>query len=79
MNIEYTEHEIESTRTRIVLSVWEPKEPTVVIVFTPATMVHPLMYEPLLSGFAERGFAVVGVHPVGHGKSPREIKSYTIL
>jgi len=77
-NVVYSEHEIESTRTRIVLSVWEPKEPEAVIVFTPATMVHPLMYEPLLSGFAERGFAVVGVHPVGHGKSPRDVARYTI-
>jgi len=77
-NIQYSEHEIESTNTRIVLSIWEPEKPTLVIVFTPATMVHPLMYEPLLSGFAERGFAVVGVHPIGHGKSPRDVKRYTI-
>ena len=74
----YSEHEIESTGTRIVLSVWEPAKPEVVIIFTPATMVHPLMYEPLLSGFAERGFAVVGVHPIGHGKSPRDVKRYSI-
>ena len=77
-NVEYSEHSINSTRTQIVLSVWEPKEPEVVIVFTPATMVHPLLYEPLLAGFAKRGFAVVGVHPVGHGKSPRDVKRYTI-
>ena len=80
-NTIYSEQEIESTRTRIVLSIWEPKEskePKAVIVFTPATMVHPLMYQPLLSGFAERGLVVVGVHPVGHGKSPRDVKRYTI-
>jgi len=80
-NVTYSELEIESTGTRIVLSVWEPMEPVVpevVIVFTPATMVHPLMYEPLLSGFAKQGFAVVGVHPIGHGKSPRDVKRYTI-
>jgi len=74
----YSEHKIKSTRTQIVLSVWEPKEPSLVIVFTPATMVHPLMYEPLLQEFAKRGFAVVGVHPIGHGKSPRNVKRYTI-
>jgi pimeloyl-ACP methyl ester carboxylesterase len=34
--------------------------------------------ESLLSGFAERGFAVIGVHPIGHGKSSRDIKRYTI-
>ena len=77
-NILYSEHEIESTRTHIVLSVWEPTNPEAVIVFTPATMVHPLMYQPLLSGFAQRGIAVVGVHPIGHGKSSRNIKRYTI-
>jgi len=37
-----------------------------------------LLYEPLLAGFAKRGFAVVGVHPIGHGKSPRDLKRYTI-
>ena len=77
-NIKYSEHEIESTKTHIVLSVWEPENPSFIVVFTPATMVHPLMYKPLLSGFAERGFAVVGVHPIGHGKSPRDVKRYTI-
>jgi alpha-beta hydrolase superfamily lysophospholipase len=77
-DITYSEHEIKSGKTRVVLSVWEPPEPEAVIVFIPATMIHPLLYEPLLSGFAERGFAVVGVHPVGHGKSPRDVKRYTI-
>jgi pimeloyl-ACP methyl ester carboxylesterase len=41
-------------------------------------MVHPLYYEPLLRGFAEQGFAVVGLHPVGHGKSPHDVKRYTL-
>jgi len=77
-SIIYSEHEIQSGKARVVLSVWEPQEPEAVIIFIPATMIHPLMYKPLLSGFAERGFAVVGLHPVGHGKSPRNIKRYTI-
>ncbi|MCL2637813.1 MAG: alpha/beta hydrolase [Oscillospiraceae bacterium] len=77
-NVTYSEHEIQSGKARVVLSVWEPEEPKAVIVFVPATMIHPLMYKPLLSGFAERGLAVVGLHPVGHGKSPRNIKRYTI-
>jgi alpha-beta hydrolase superfamily lysophospholipase len=77
-NIIYSEHEIKSGGSNIVLSVWEPPAPEAAIVFIPATMVHPLFYEALLSGFAERGYAVVGVHPVGHGKSPRNIKRYTI-
>jgi len=74
----YSEHLIESCCSHIVLSLWEPVKPEAVLVFIPATMVHPLFYEPLLSGFAERGIAVVGVHPVGHGKSPRYVKRYTI-
>jgi alpha-beta hydrolase superfamily lysophospholipase len=74
----YSEHNITSGCARIVLSVWEPPAPEAVIVFVPATMVHPLYYEMLLCGFAERGFAVVGLHPVGHGKSPRDVKRYTL-
>jgi alpha-beta hydrolase superfamily lysophospholipase len=76
--IAYSEHTITSGDARIVLSVWEPSAPEAVIVFVPATMVHPLYYEPLLRGFAERGFAVIGLHPVGHGKSPRDVKHYTL-
>ena len=41
-------------------------------------MVYPLFYKSLLEGFAERGFTVIGVHPVGHGKSPRDTHRYTI-
>ncbi|MDR1322517.1 MAG: alpha/beta hydrolase [Gracilibacteraceae bacterium] len=75
----YSEHAVTSGGARIVLSVWEPPSaPEAAIVFIPATMVHPLYYEPLLRGFAERGFAVVGLHPVGHGKSPRDVKRYTL-
>ncbi|MDR1245941.1 MAG: lysophospholipase [Clostridiales Family XIII bacterium] len=74
----YSEHAVTSGGARIVLSVWEPPAPEAAIVFIPATMVHPLYYEPLLRGFAERGFAVVGLHPVGHGKSPRDVKRYTL-
>ena len=74
----YMEFTIQSGNTQIVLSVWETPTPEAVIVFIPATMVHPLFYEPLLSSFAERGFTVVGLHPVGHGKSPRDVKRYTI-
>ena len=78
MDVRYSEHEVQSGGARIVLSVWEPEKPVAAIAFVPATMVHPLFYERLLSGFAERGFAVVGIHPVGHGKSPRDAKLYTV-
>jgi alpha-beta hydrolase superfamily lysophospholipase len=74
----YSEHTITSGGARIVLSVWEPPAPEATIVFIPATMVHPLYYESLLRGFAERDFAVVGLHPVGHGKSPHDVKRYTL-
>ena len=77
-NIHYAEHEISSGSARIVLSVWEPLKPDAVILFIPGTMVHPLFYELLLIGFARRGFAVIGLHPVGHGKSPRDVTRYTI-
>jgi len=75
---EYSEHVIESGQSRIVLSVWEPQTPGAVVVFIPATMIYPLVYESLLLCFAEQGFAVVGVHPVGHGKSPRDVKRFTL-
>jgi alpha-beta hydrolase superfamily lysophospholipase len=78
MCIAYSEHTVTSGGARIVLSVWEPLAPEAAIVFVPATMVHPLYYEPLLRGFAERGFAVIGLHPVGHGKSSRDVKRYTL-
>jgi len=76
--VEYYEQEIGSGGARIVLSVWSGKSPSAVIVFIPATMVHPIFYEKLLRGFARAGLAVVGLHPVGHGKSPRDVKRYTI-
>ena len=75
---EYSEHVIQSGQSHIVLSVWEPREPEAVVIFIPATMIHPLVYESLLLCFAEQGFAVVGLHPVGHGKSPRDVKRYSL-
>jgi alpha-beta hydrolase superfamily lysophospholipase len=78
VTINYFERTIESGKSPIVLSVWTPPAPEAAIVFIPATMVHPLFYEPLLRGFAERGLAVVGVHPVGHGKSSRTVKRFSV-
>jgi alpha-beta hydrolase superfamily lysophospholipase len=76
--VEYTQRTISSGGADIVLSVWEARSPVAAIVFIPATMVHPLFYEELLRGFAQAGFTVVGVHPVGHGLSPRTTKRYDI-
>ncbi|MDR3051489.1 MAG: lysophospholipase [Oscillospiraceae bacterium] len=78
MATRYSEYTIESAGTSIVLSVWQADKADASIVFIPATMVHPLFYAPLLGGFAGHGFHVVGVHPVGHGKSPRGEKKYTL-
>ena len=76
--IEYYEHEINSGGARIVLSAWARPQPVASLVFIPATMVHPLIYEPMLNCLANADFAVFGLHPVGHGKSARDVKRYTI-
>ena len=76
--VSYSEHSIASGSSKIVLSLWEPQKPEAAIVFIPATMLHSLCYEPLLRGFAERGYAVVGLHPIGHGKSPRVAMRYSL-
>jgi alpha-beta hydrolase superfamily lysophospholipase len=74
----YWETVIESAGTRIALSVYESQESDPCVVFLPGTMTHPLLYDEFLSGIAARGFTVVGVHSVSHGKSPREKSLYTI-
>ena len=70
----YEEHLVSSAGAPIALSVWRPapEEPTRgVVVFMPGTAVHPLFYEEFLDALSGAGWAVVGVHPEGHGKSPR--------
>jgi alpha-beta hydrolase superfamily lysophospholipase len=74
----YREALIDSAGTRIALSIYESKKSDPSVVFLPGTMTHPLLYDEFLSGIAARGFNVVGVHSVSHGKSPREKKLYTI-
>lgn len=71
----YREAVIDSAGTRIVLSIYENTGPC--MVFIPGTMTHPLFYDDFLTALAEKGFTVVGIHPVSHGKSPREKKRYT--
>jgi alpha-beta hydrolase superfamily lysophospholipase len=67
----YEETTIESGGVPVVLSVWRgtPLAPTVV--FFSGTMGHPLFHEEFLDGLNQAGFSVVGLHPQGHGKSPR--------
>lgn len=76
----YHEVLISSAGAPIALSVWdpagrtpidEPAAPRGVVVFLPGTAVHPLFYEEFLDALSLAGWAVVGVHPEGHGKSPR--------
>jgi alpha-beta hydrolase superfamily lysophospholipase len=74
----YREALIDSAGTQIALSIYEAKKSDPCVVFLPGTMTHPLLYDEFLSGIAARGFNVVGVHLVSHGKSPRKKKLYTI-
>ena len=67
----YEEVTITSAGVPIVLSVWHGRPGGPVAVFLPGTMTHPLFYEEFCDGLAGQGITVVGVHPEGHGKSPR--------
>jgi alpha-beta hydrolase superfamily lysophospholipase len=67
----YDEVTITSAGAPIVLSVWRGRPEGPVAVFLPGTMTHPLFYEDFCDGLAAHGIHVVGVHPEGHGKSPR--------
>jgi alpha-beta hydrolase superfamily lysophospholipase len=67
----YQEVTITSAGVPIVLSVWHGRSDGPVVVFLPGTMTHPLFYEEFCDGLAAQGITVVGVHPEGHGKSPR--------
>ena len=67
----YREQLIDSSGFPVALSLWEgdPGEP--VVLFLPGTMTHPLFYEEFLDALNLDGLTVVGLHPAGHGKSPR--------
>lgn len=67
----YDERLITSNAAPIAVSVWRPAAPQQAVVFVPGTGVHPLFYEEFLDSLAHSGRVVVGVHPRGHGKSPR--------
>jgi len=73
----YSETLIESAGTRIVLSIYHAGDGRPCVVFIPGTMTHPLFYDDFLTMLAGAGFNVVGVHPLSHGKSPREKKLFT--
>jgi alpha-beta hydrolase superfamily lysophospholipase len=67
----YEETTIESGGVPIVLSVWRGTPRAPIVVFFSGTMGHPLFHEEFLDGLNQAGFSVVGLHPQGHGKSPR--------
>lgn len=72
----YEEATIVSGGAAIVLSIWLADPQASTVLFLPGTMTHPLFYQGFLQGLNHAGFNVVGVHFVGHGKSPR-IASFT--
>ena len=73
----YSETLIESTGTKIALSLYRAGDQSPCIVFIPGTMTHPLFYDDFLTLLAGAGFNVAGVHLLSHGKSPREKKFFT--
>jgi alpha-beta hydrolase superfamily lysophospholipase len=67
----YREVVIGSAGAPIALSVWNGWPGRPAVVFLPGTMTHPLFYEEFLDALDRAGITAVGVHPQGHGKSPR--------
>ncbi|WP_010249447.1 alpha/beta hydrolase [Acetivibrio cellulolyticus] len=75
----YEEILIPSSGTQIALSIWKSdSKSNPNIVFIAGTMTHPLFYSPFLNEICKKGYNVIGVHHLSHGKSPREIKAFTI-
>lgn len=75
----YEEVLIQSSGTHIALSIWKSNSknnPN--IVFIPGTMTHPLFYSRFLNEICQNGYNVIGIHHLSHGKSPREIKTFTL-
>jgi alpha-beta hydrolase superfamily lysophospholipase len=73
----YGETLIPSAGTSIALSLYESAPTDPCYVFMPGTMTHPLFYDEFLCAVAGSGFNVVGIHPISHGKSPRERRVFT--
>lgn len=73
----YEEVRILSGGVPIVLSIWKADKHAPCLVFHPGTMASPLLYGDLLQRLRERGFTVLGIHHLSHGKSPRINKKFT--
>jgi alpha-beta hydrolase superfamily lysophospholipase len=71
----YREVLIDSGGMPVALSVWDGDAGAPALLFLPGTMTHPLFYEELLDSLNQAGLSVVGLHPAGHGKSPRVRRS----
>jgi alpha-beta hydrolase superfamily lysophospholipase len=66
----YEEVLIEPSSVPMALSIWTGQSGAPCVLFLPATMTHPLLYEEFLDELMKAGFNVVGVHYAEHGKSP---------
>jgi len=73
----YREVLIESTGTKIALSLYHAGDNRPCIIFIPGTMTHPLFYDDFLTLLARAGFNIAGVHLLSHGKSPRDKMLFT--
>lgn len=67
----YREVLIDSGGHPVALSVWHGQPGAPAVLFLPGTMTHPLFYEDFLNALNLEGLTVAGLHPAGHGKSPR--------
>ena len=72
----YKETLIYSNGTKIALSIYESRTDDPCIIFIPGTMTHPMFYDDFLTLLAKKKFNVIGVHPISHGKSPRDKSKY---
>ncbi|NTW05673.1 MAG: alpha/beta fold hydrolase, partial [Peptococcaceae bacterium] len=73
----YEEAIIESVTGPLVLSIWKSRHGDPTVLFIPGTKTHPLFYEDFLNQLAMKNVNVIGLHLVGHGKSPRVKGLYT--
>lgn len=73
----YSETTLTNSGMECVLSLYNDSPDAPTVLFLPGTMVHPLFYDRFLSNIATSGLNVVGLHFIGHGKSPRTKEDFT--
>ena len=74
---DYEEASIISCGVPIVLSIWKAQKNSPCLLFYPGTMASPLLYCELLHRLRTRGLTCIGIHHLGHGKSPNIKKVFT--